>query len=444
MIRLQSAGEYRPELAKEMEEALQIPPLTAEVLARRGFSSEQADAFLNHTLQNLHDPFLFTDMRPAVNRIRQAIEAREKITVFGDYDADGVTATVLLYTKLKEHNADVSYYIPSRHDEGYGLNTDALRLLHGQGVKLIITVDCGITAVDEALYAKTLGMDLIITDHHQRQQTLPECCAVVCTTRDACYPFQHLCGAGVAAKLVQALFGDDAIEDCLDLIALGTVADVVPLTGENRIFVKYGLKLMNRKLRTGIALLFKEAGFTQKTITASHLSYLIAPRINSAGRMLEPSLAVDMLLHGKDEHAALLEKTNRSRQAEEAQIMAQAEEMLQTYDFVEQKVILLCNENWHVGVIGIVASRLMQKYHRPVLLFNRQDDLCTGSGRSVAGIHLFDMLQPFAHLFEKFGGHSAAVGLTLPYAKLSELHKMLNEACKNVDPLCFCRLCDMM
>ncbi|MGI6169167.1 MAG: single-stranded-DNA-specific exonuclease RecJ, partial [Christensenellales bacterium] len=409
----------------------------ARIMAGRGMDEETAQAFLQCGRESLHDPFSLSGMDAAADRIRAAIAQKQKIVVYGDYDVDGVTATVIVVSALKDMGAYVDYYLPSRQGEGYGLNCMALDALRAEGAELIITVDCGITALQEAQHARSIGLDLIITDHHQPLTQLPDCSAVVSPLLDG-YPSPHICGAGVAAKLVQALLGLEGLEDYFDLVALGTVADVVPLTGENRAFVRLGLEKMNRAPRLALRLLLEEAGFSGQEISAQTLAYVVAPRINAAGRLGDAGLAVDMLIaRQKPPYIRELEQMNRKRQDVELEILEQAEEMLQTYDWKNNRAIVLCSEHWHQGVVGIVASRLLERYYRPVVMLCLNGEVCTGSLRSIPDVNIFKILKSMDHLFQRFGGHSAAAGLTMDYSQLAEFCSGLNAQLQEMAPEAF-------
>ena len=345
-------------------------PLTAMVLAARGMTGlKQAHAYLRCDAP-LPDPFLMTDMALATGRVGLAMSRGEKIAVFGDYDVDGITATCLLTDFLRRHGANCVSYIPGRLEEGYGLNPIAIRQLHGEGVTLIITVDCGITAIDEAQLCAQLGIDLVITDHHECKDTLPQAIAVVDPHRpDGGYPHMTLSGVGVAFKLAAALCGsqEEVLESYADMVCLGTVADVMPLQGENRVFVSRGLEVLKHTQRPGLAALMKETGCTAENITASTIGFMLAPRINAAGRMGQIELAVELFLTDDPrrgtELAKVLCELNRQRQSVESEIYDQAVSMLPVGRAPE--AIVLADESWHQGVVGIVASRIAEEYCCP-------------------------------------------------------------------------------
>ncbi len=405
-----------PALVETIAEAFQCSRLIARALIRRGVSSlEEARRFLKPSEGDLLDPFLLPDMRVAADRIRLAIEKRERICVFGDYDADGVCSTAMLVQRLRKMNAIVEYYIPHRHSEGYGMSPDAVRTLHERGVGLIVTVDNGVSAFDEIALCEALGIDVIVTDHHSVGKTIPKCIAVVAASRkDASYPNRYLCGAGVALKLIQALNDGAYAPEELALAAVATIADVVPLTGENRVIVALGLRHI--PLIQGLSSLLRAAGFQQTRVDEMTVSFMIAPRLNAAGRMATALEAVELLLGEEmaraDEIAATLNEYNQRRRDTENEILEEAERMIQARGTIG-RAILLAHESWNAGVIGIVASRLCERYHLPVILFADQNGLLTGSGRSIAGIDLFENLSLFSKMFVRFGGHARAAGVTI-------------------------------
>ena len=393
-------------------------PLLAMILASRGLEDpRQAEKYLDCSAPLL-DPYLLTDMAVAVGRIALAVEKNERIAVFGDYDVDGVTATCLLTDFLRRLGADCLSYIPGRLEEGYGLNPIAICSLHEQGVKLIVTVDCGITAMDEALLCKELGMDLVITDHHECKDTLPEAVAVIDPHRpDGGYPHKGLSGVGVAFKLAAALSGDqeETLERYADMVCLGTVADVMPMVGENRRFVSRGLALLRRTGRPGIAALMEESGCDPASVNASSVGYMLAPRINAAGRMGQIDLAVELFLtedsQRGQELAKMLCDLNRQRQTIEAEIYRQALEMLPQGKLPE--AVVLADEGWHQGVVGIVASRIAEEFCCPTFLICLDGDHGKASSRSYGGFNLFSSLTTLSDLLESYGGHELAAGFTI-------------------------------
>jgi len=398
-------------------------PLTAMVLSARGIMNpKQAQAYLGCDAP-LHDPFLMKDMDLAAGRVGLAMARGEKIAIFGDYDVDGITATCLLTSFLRRHGADVVSYIPGRLEEGYGLNPIAIHQLHEEGVNLIVTVDCGITAVEEARLCRELGMDLVITDHHECKEILPEAVAVVDPHRpDGGYPHKNLSGVGVAFKLAAALSGDqeEVLAEYADMVCLGTVADVMLLQGENRVFVDRGLQSLRRTARPGVAALMQEAGCTPENITASSIGFMLAPRINAAGRMGKIDLAVDLFLTDDPVRGTQLAKAlcdlNRQRQAVESEIYDQAISMLPQGRTPE--AIVLAEETWHQGVVGIVASRIAEEYCCPTFLICLDGDHGKASSRSFGGFNLFSTLRELSELLESYGGHELAAGFTISRSQI--------------------------
>ncbi len=414
-----------------------LPPQLARVLWARGVTTpEEARAFLHPDLSALHDPLLLRDMDRAVSRIRGAIEKGEPITVYGDYDVDGVCATALLVESLRAHGASADFYIPSRHREGYGLNAEAVRAIAAGRTRLLITVDCGITSVEEAALCADLGLDLIITDHHEPPERLPQALCVIDPLLGN-YPFKRLCGAGVAWKLVWALFGRGAAEPLLELSALATVADLVPLLGENRVIVHHGLKLLQSTRRPGLRALLSVSGLEGREITAGHLGFQIGPRINAGGRLSEASRNVELLL--TDDRAAAeriaraLNEENAERQRMEAEILSQADRWVRDRaDFLTDRALVVVGEGWNPGVVGLAASRLAERYAWPAVVLSEQDGMLTGSARSIPGVNLHAALTRCEDLFVRFGGHAQAAGMTLVKDNLPALRKRLNAAISEI------------
>ncbi len=447
---------------KKISEKLSITLPTAQLLVNRGcLSPEDAERFLKKEEEQLYDPFLMKDMDKAAYRIADGIENGESFVIYGDYDVDGVTSVSSLYLYLKSKGAKISYYIPCRSGEGYGMSESAIKRLYDDGCNIIITVDTGITAVEEAKSIRELGMTLIVTDHHECHAELPEAEAIVNPRRHDClYPFKELAGVGVVFKLICALETvlnpSDSMTDCVrrasrdygDLVAIGTVADVMPIRDENRLIVSYGLSLIENTERPGLIELIEATRGESKhnvkrKITASYIGYTIAPRINAAGRIRDASLAVDLFLAEDFETAAEIAKElcdiNRERQTEENKIMDQAFAKIDAeHDFVNDPVIVLSDEMWHHGIIGIVASRITEKYSSPSILISFEgsgdgkngDDLGKGSGRSVKGMNLVDALSSCAGLLEKYGGHELAAGLTIKRENLDEFKRRLNKCAR--------------
>ncbi|MBQ3261970.1 MAG: single-stranded-DNA-specific exonuclease RecJ [Oscillospiraceae bacterium] len=426
--------QYRP---PEIPEALLregYPPLLAAILAARGLTDpEAADTFLNIGPEALYDPMGLRGMDKAVQRIREAMQQGERVAVYGDYDVDGITSTCLLTDYLRRQGVDCVPYIPDRIREGYGVNADAVRSLAGRGVKLIITVDCGITAIDEAAIARSLGVDMVITDHHEcGGQSIPAACAVVDPKQPDCsYPNPGLAGVGVAFKLVCALEGShkNVLPTYGDLAAIGTVADVMPLTGENRFLVSYGLALLQRDPRPGLRALLTECGALEKEITATTVGFTLAPRINAAGRLGQTSVALRLLLTRDDLEAdrlaAQLCELNRERQFLEQEIWDEASDRARTQ--AQGCPLVLTSDDWHQGVIGIAASRLSESFHLPTIMIRFDGDRGKGSCRSFGGFNLYKALAACSDVLEGFGGHALAAGLTIRRENIDRFRKAITD-----------------
>ena len=413
-------------------------PLAAMVLASRGMENkENADKYLDCECA-LCDPFLMTDMAMAVGRVALAMDRGEKIAVFGDYDVDGITSTCLLTDFLRKQGCDCVPYIPGRLEEGYGLNPIAIEYLHGLGVKLIITVDCGITAVEEAALCRQKGIDLVITDHHECKDTLPEAVAVVDPHRPDCtYPHKTLSGVGVAFKLAAALCGDQdkVLAQYADMVCMGTVADVMPLQGENRVFVSRGIEMLKNTSRPGLKALMEECSCAAQQLSASVVGYMLSPRINAAGRMGQIELAIELFLTDDPERgqasAKALCELNKERQAVESEIYRQATEMLPEGQTPE--AIVLADESWHQGVVGIVASRIAEEYSCPTFLICLDGEHGKASSRSYGGFNLFGALTELSSLLESYGGHELAAGFTIHRDQIPAFRK---EICRLVGQFC--------
>ncbi len=404
------SGEYDPTTVETLCGALSIQPLTARALIRRGLTeASDAERFLHPEELELSDPFAMPNMRAALERLRKAFTEDENICVYGDYDADGVCATAILLDCFSVYSERVQAYIPSRHSEGYGLHEEAVRKLHARGVNLIVTVDNGISALEEVALCTSLGMDVIVTDHHSRPERLPDCSAVV-------VPEDGACGAGVALRLARALCGDTRLSRWLPLAAVATVADVVPLTGDNRAVVARGIPWIEDNL--GLNALLHAAGNGDNAVDASTLAFLLAPRLNAAGRLGDAMRGVSLLTtedrHAAETLAAELDGVNAKRRSIEAEIYAEAEGMLSLEDEGVRRAILLSSTGWNVGVIGIVASRMSERHHCPVILFSDAGDgILSGSGRSAGRIDLYAALSACSKHFMRFGGHKGAAGITM-------------------------------
>ena len=413
------------------------PYLVSEVLASRGVErAEDAAEFLTQETTLTYSPFLMQDMDKAVERIAQAIAAGEKIAIFGDYDVDGITATCILVDYLKGRGADVVHYIPRRIEDGYGLSCDAIEGLRKGGATLLVTVDCGITGVDEVAFARSIGMDVVVTDHHECKETLPVASAVVDPRRSDCeYPFKHLAGCGVALKLVLALGGPDREEALFSryctLAAVGTGADVMQMTGENRTIVSRGLATLDRSDFIGLHALLKEAGLAGREISSVQIGFVLAPRINAAGRMGAADMAADLLLCQDPVQAEELAKAlcalNRERQSVEQTIYSQAEEMIEQMPEEDRRALVLASETWHQGVVGIVASRLSEKYSRPSFMIHLNGAVGKGSCRSWGGFNLFAALESCSDLLLGFGGHELAAGFTIDAANIPAFRARMNQ-----------------
>ena len=405
-------------------------PLTAMVLASRGIADEQqAHSYLDCNAP-LSDPFSLTDMDLAVQRVRLALSGGEKIAVFGDYDVDGITATCLLTDFLRRQGGDCVPYIPGRLEEGYGLNTIAIRGLYEQGVKLIVTVDCGITALEEAVLCRELGMDLVITDHHECKETLPVAAAVVDPhRRDSRCAHKHLSGVGVAFKLASALCGsqEQVLRDYADMVCLGTIADVMPLQGENRVLVSRGLEALRHTARPGLAALMTQCNCEPETLSAASVGYMLAPRINAAGRMGQIELALELFLTRDSQCAEAAAKAlcelNRQRQTVESEIYRQAVEMLP--EGKQPDAVVLADEGWHQGVVGIVASRIAEEYCCPTFLICLDGLHGKASSRSYGGFNLFSALSALSPLLESYGGHELAAGFTIRRDRIDDFRQQV-------------------
>ena len=422
--------------AADLAGALDMPLALAVALVNRGITSpEAARAFLAPSSDDLHDPYRLLDLDRAVGRVRSAIKAGERVLVHGDYDVDGITATFVLYSALRALGAQVEYRIPHRTRDGYGLSPDAMDEAHRRGCTLVVTVDCGITAVEAVERGRALGIDTVITDHHEPTAALPAACAVVNPHRPGCeYPFKSLAGVGVAFKLVEALTRADGeadrARDYLDAVALGTIADVVPLVGENRILARLGLDQLNHGPRVGLKALIEVAGLSGKTITSGQVAFVLAPRINAAGRMGNAEQGLRLLL-AREPHEARaiadsLEEDNLRRRGFDEQALTDAAARVETeLGWPNCSSILLWSNDWHPGIIGIVASRLVERFQRPTVLVALDGDRGRGSGRSVPGLDLNDVLGHCADLLEAYGGHAFAAGLTVARERLPELRERL-------------------
>ena len=417
------------------------PDWFSALLRARGIDApDKAERFLSPSPEDLHDPFLLEGMEKTVSLLGEAVAKGETILVWGDYDVDGICAASVLMDMLHEMGASLAYRIPSRHSEGYGLNEAGIREIAGK-CRLLVTVDCGVSSVKEVALAKELGLTVIVTDHHQPPEQLPAA-AVVMDPLLGNYPFPFLCGAGVALKICQALQGMEGVEKRLDLAALATVADVVPLQGENRFIVREGLKRLAASRRPGVRALIRSAGL-QPPLSADDLAFRLGPRLNAAGRLGDAKLGVHLLLTpdpAKAEHiAGLLEKANRERQALEKAMTDEALRQVRDSSVLPGAHVLLAQgEGWNPGVIGLTAGKLCEKFHRPAIALSLQDGLAVGSCRSIPGVHIYRMLAACAGLLERFGGHEQAAGLTVREENIPALRERLEqEIASSVPKECF-------
>jgi single-stranded-DNA-specific exonuclease len=435
-------GELQRFLARE----LGISPLLSQLLINRDITDiQQAKMFLSASLNDLHSPFLMKDMERAVTRIAQALKNSEKIVIYGDYDVDGITGTAILCNFLEELGGDCSYFIPEREREGYGLNLEAIRLLKEKGTGLLITVDCGIGNFEEVSFARDQGMDVIITDHHEIPDRLPPAYAILNPRQKDCsFPFKALAGVGIAFNLIIALrsylrdsghFANDPppnLKEYLDLVSLGTVADMVPLVDENRIFVKYGLKLLTEGSRVGIRALKETSGLKDIPITTVHIGFRLGPRINAPGRIDRADEGLRLLITKDPQEADSLAKSidikNSRRQQMENEIVREIKERIERDErFLEKRSLVLSSSNWHPGVIGICASRIVEEYYRPTVLIALDGEKGKGSARSIEAFHLYNGLKGCECLLEGFGGHKHAAGLTILPEKIEEFEKAFEE-----------------
>lgn len=434
--------EPNTERVEQLCSGLKIRPLTARVLVNRGIvEPEAALRFQRPSLEHLYDPFLLTGMRAAVDRIKTAIANREKILIYGDYDVDGTVSVVILKKAIELAGGCADYHVPHRLKDGYGMRTEVIETAARNGVNLIVSVDTGIRALEVVRAARELGVDVIVTDHHLPDAELPPAVAVLNPNQHGCsYPEKNLCGAGVAFKLVQALLQTldwpaekhtRMLRSFLKLVAIATVADVVPLTGENRVIVKHGLDGLDRVTNPGLRALLDVAGLAGKRPTAGEVAFRVAPRINAAGRMAHASNVVEMFLTDDLEKARSLARElhdlNQERQETEADLVrAVLEVCVATPVTLSDSALVFCGLNWHRGVVGIVASRLVERFCRPVFVLSEEDGQAQGSGRSISAFHLLDALESMPDLFTRFGGHRQAAGLSMGAEHVSEFRRRFN------------------
>ena len=425
------------EKVEEVKRKYQINELLATILVNRNIINEEdIRLFLNPTREDFYDPFLIKDMDIAVDRILQAIDKKEKVTIYGDYDVDGITSITVLKSFLKDIGIEANFYIPNRLEEGYGLNKNAIDKIKQNGCDLMITVDCGISAIEEIKYANSLGIETIVTDHHEAGNELPEAIAVIDNKRkDSTYPFRELAGVGVVFKLTQALgiklgLKEETYLKYLDIVCVGTISDIVPLVDENRVIAKLGLMLVKQTRNIGLKSIINSSGYTK--IDSNTISFGVAPRINACGRMGKAEEALELFLSSDIQEVRTLTQKlnehNRKRQETEKSIFENALQKIEKEHLEKNKAIIVGGENWHHGVIGIVSSKITEMYFKPsILLSFEEDGIGKGSGRSIPGFDLHDALMKCLDTIEKFGGHSMAVGITIKKDKLEEFKKEFEE-----------------
>jgi len=434
---LRIAPSHTP-LQNNLSKELGISKILAQVLVNRGIdTSAEADKFLNPKLEHLLDPYLFSDMLPAVNLIKKAYRNKERVMVFGDYDVDGITALALLKGTLSKMGLDVAHYLPHRTKEGYGLNKNIPCIARQKKIKTLITVDCGTSDHEEIKELRRQNIDVIITDHHEAAGGVLPCASSIINPKlkNSGYTYRELSGAGVAYKLCQALTGELLVED-LDLVSLGTIADVVPLTGENRVIAKEGLIRLSQTKRPGLRALIENAGIQDKKFSSTFVSFILGPRINASGRMDTAETSLNLLMSQSrqeaDRLAKVVEAHNRQRQKIENKILEEAEDLInKEINFKEHKIIVIAKEGWHEGVLGIVASKLADRFYRPAIVVSLNEDLCRGSGRSIKGFHLFQALLECKEFLNAFGGHSHAVGLVIARDSIEDFKRSINRLARD-------------
>ena len=431
------------EVVARLSREINVPEPIARILVFRGINDyDKAKAYFRPSLELLHDPFLMGDMEIAVSRILDAISRKEKLLVFGDYDVDGTNGAAMLFLFLRGIGADVEYYIPDRIKEGYGISRQGIEKAHNDGVHVFIAIDCGITAVDQVSFARELGLDVIICDHHETGSVLPAAVAVLDPIKPGDpYPFKYLCGCGVGFKLIQGLarkLGNESLVlPYLDLVTLASTADIVPLIGENRVLSKIGLESINTNPRPGIKALIEGAGLKIGQITTGQIVFVLAPRINAVGRLGDANRAVRMLtsddpLEGQ-ELSRVLEEENRNRRKIDEDTFAEAQLLAETlFDVEGDAAIVLHQEHWHPGVVGIVASRMVEKYYKPAIMMATVDGVAKGSARSVSGFDVYKALKRCEETIIQFGGHKYAAGLTVELTRLNDFRAAFNAAVKDL------------
>ena len=433
--------------AKRLSEELDISPILCSLLLKRGINNvTEAKQFFRPKLSNLHDPFLMNDMDIAVERLNKALGRKERILVYGDYDVDGTTAVALVYKFLQQFSLNIDYYIPDRNDDGYGISKRGVDYAHSTGVKLIIVLDCGIKAIDEIAYAKEKGIDFIVCDHHVPDEEMPCAVAILNPKRpDSTYPYPHLSGCGVGFKFMQAFAQDNGIPaeqlyPLLDLVAVSIASDLVPNMGENRILSYHGIKQLNHNASTGLKAIIQVCGLREKEITINDIIFKIGPRINASGRIQQGKVAVDLLIESNLSAALAMSEQineyNETRKDLDKIMTEEANNIVAGLENLEEKrAIVLFNEKWHRGVIGIVASRLTEIYHRPAIVITCTGEMATGSARSVSGFDVYKAIESCRALLENFGGHTYAAGFSLRVKNIPEFKRRLEEyAAENISP----------
>lgn len=436
MTKVWNVRKYDLDLVKEYCERFKISEVLAKLLIARDVKLEEVDSYINTTLDKLYDPFLMKDMDKLVDRVILAKSNNEKIIIYGDYDVDGVTSITILYSFLKELGLDIHYYLPDRMEEGYGLNKEALKQIKQDGYGLVITVDCGISAIEEIEYAKSIGLEICVTDHHECSDVIPSAYAVVNPKRQDCdYPFEMLAGVGVAFKVITALsiklgLDKEAYMKYLDIVTVGTIADIVPLQDENRIIAKIGIDKVRNTKNEGLKALIRVAGI--KNVDSTSISFGVAPRINASGRMADATVAVQLLLETSpikaNSLAQLLDSQNKERQAVEKKILEEVITKIEKEKLYERNGLVVAGKGWHQGVIGIVASKIAEKYVKPVILITYEDGMAKGSGRTPHGISLYDALEKCKDVLVQFGGHELAAGVTLEKDMIEEFSNYFDKA----------------
>jgi len=430
-------------VSKKLSRALNINLITASLLVARGIlKADEGKSFLEGGLDKLHSPYELKGIKKAVARINKALNDKEKIIIYGDYDVDGVTSTALLYTVLSKFTKNIECYIPNRLEEGYDLNKEACDYAKEKNVSLLITVDCGISALEEAEYLKDLGIDLIIVDHHEQQDKLPIAISIIDPYQKKCkYPFKKLAGVGVVFKLLEVFLAEhidqplEYLKPHMDLVALGTISDVVPLIDENRIFIKEGLKQLSQTNKVGLRALMKRSSLQDKEISTYHVGFILGPRINAAGRIGSADASLRLLLTDNGEEADALAKllNDGNRQRQNIQNKTFKEALLQiekNVNFKDDSVIVLCNE-WHLGVVGIVASKIVDKFYRPAIMISTKEEPAKGSGRSIDNFHLLDAVRQCSQYLNGFGGHKKACGVVIDKDKINDFRKEINKFAKD-------------